>query len=249
MGGEVLLTIEEFAGDFAATVWERSGVPGTGPWEPVWAVTYGATQPNPQIEATSAMSSAFRDLPDVVVLDVDRGGSGGMHSFEVIGWPQGASGAQILAVADARPAATLESAAGRLLLTANHFASGDATCCPSQREIVVFDHPAGTPVPASRTYVPRDDRLPVEVALQVYAAWRDQDLSRAAGLLTPPAQQSLAGVTGPGEDTFELRGRSCTAGSGGYVCTFDDTGGGSAELALTIRRVGGDWKADAASVP
>ena len=46
------------------------------------------------------MSSAFRDLPDVVTLDVDLGGSGGMHSFEVIGWPQDASGAQILAVSD-----------------------------------------------------------------------------------------------------------------------------------------------------
>ncbi len=246
VGGEVLLTIEEFAGDFAATVWERSGIPGTGPWGPVWAVTYGATQPNPQIEATTAMSSAFRDLPDVVILDVDLGGSGGMHSFEVIGWPQGASGAQILAVSDPRPAATLRPAAGRLLLTANHLAEGDATCCPSEREIVVFDHPSGTPVPASRTYVPRDDRLPVEVALRVYAAWRDQDVSRASDLLTPQAQQTLSGTTGPGEDTFAFRGRSCASASGGYVCTF--TGGGSGELELTVGRIGGDWKVEAASV-
>lgn len=241
-GGEVLLTVEEFAGDHAVVLWERPGVPGTGPWEPVRAVTYGASEPGVAIADTSVSSSAWPNLADVVILDVDRGGSGGLRSFEVIGWPAGASGAQVLAVSDARPAADLRAVAGRLLLTANHLTPDDATCCPSEREIVVFDQPTGSPVTAERTFVSRDSRLPVEVALEVYAAWRDQDLSGVADLLASPGQQSLQSIPpGPGEDTFALRGRACATGSDGSVCTFEDTGGGSTDLVLTVQQVDGAW--------
>lgn len=248
-GGEVLLTVEEFAGDHAVVLWERSGVPAAGPWESVRSATYGPSEPDVPIQATSVSSSAWPDLADVAILEVDVGGSGGFHGFEVVGWPAGASGAQVLAVSDARPAADLRAVAGRLLLTANHLTADDATCCPSEREIVVFDHPSGSPVAADRTIVARDTRLPVEVALEVYAAWRDQEPSRAADLLTSSGQQRLGSIPpGPGEDTFALRGRSCTPGSGGVVCTFEDTGGGSSSLVLTVRQVDGAWLVDDAAL-
>lgn len=240
--GEVLLTVEEFAGDHAVVLWQRPGVPGTGPWEPVRAATYGASEPAGPIVDTSVSSSAWPNLPDVVILTVDRGGSGGEQSFEVMGWPAGASGAQVLAVSDPRPAADLRAVAGRLLLTADHLAADDAACCPSQREIVVFEQPTGSPVIAERTVVERDARLPVEIALEVYAAWRDQDLSGIGDLLAPPGQQSLQSIPpGPGEDTFELQGRACVPGQGGSVCTFEDAGGGSTSLVLTVRQVDGAW--------
>jgi len=242
-GGEVLLTVEEFAGEYAVVLWERPGVPGTGPWEPVRAVTDGASEPGVSIADTSVSSSAWPNLADVVILDVDRGGSGGLRGFEVIGWPVGASGAQVLAVSDPRPAANLRAVAGRLLLTANHLTPDDATCCPSEREIVVFEQPTGSPVTAERTVVARDSRLPVEVALEVYAAWRDQDVSGVTDLLASAGQQSLQSIPpGPGEDTFALRGRTCATGSGGSVCTFEDTGGGSTSFVLTLQQVDGAWR-------
>lgn len=247
VGGEVLVTVEAFAGDRAVVVWERPGTPGTGEWQPVASATYGESQPDVPLQGVTVSSSAWPDLPDVVILEADLGGSGGLRSFEVVGWPAGASGAEILAVTDPRPAASLRPIAGQLLLTANHLADGDATCCPSEREIVVFDHPTSSPLSADRTFVDRDARLPVEVALEVYGAWRDGDLAGVGELLTSAGQQDLAAMTGPGEDVFDLQGRACSAGADGYRCTFADTGGGSTTLELTIRRPAATWQVDAAA--
>lgn len=249
VGGEVLVTVEAFAGDEALVVWERSGTPGSGDWQPVASATYGESQPDVGIQGVTVSSSAWPDLPDVAIVQVDLGGSGGLRAAEVVGWPAGASGAQVLAVTDPRPAASLRPIAGQLLLTANHLADGDPTCCPSEREIVVFEHPSGSPVAADRTFVPRDQRLPVEVALDVYAAWRDGNLAGVADLLTSAGEQDLTALpAGPGEDTFDLQGRACSAAGDGYRCTFADTGGGSTTFELTVRRVGGTWQVDAAAL-
>jgi hypothetical protein len=240
-GGQALLTIEEFAGDVAATIWER---PGSGDWQPVLSQTWGESEPGATVQDGDGFSSEWVNLDDVVVFDVGLGGSGGFRAFEVYGWPAGAVGVQRLGVVSARPAAGMLAPAGRLVLTANHWADSDPTCCPTQREVMVFDRPTSSPLAATDVVLQRRAELPVEVAAVVYDAWVHDRLGSVSGQLGGSASADLSGRGSPGEDVYRLPDRRCTlSGSTGASCVLEDAGGSSATMTMQLQDTGGgDWR-------
>lgn len=226
-GGMIAVTVEENGDKFFATIWK---IQGGNSWDPVVQTPIysrqGGSGGSPDPIQIVPESTDFLQVFNLIYVGFDWGGSGGYWTYEVVDWAIGDSDPQVALVTSGRPAAGMTPWAGNLLLQANHLKQSDPTCCPSEREFLMIEHPNDrTRVPAVSTIVARDETTPELLAKDVYLAWINGNLgSISSQRISSQARQWLQdNGGGGGVDDHVLQGPSCPWNGAVFECTLIST--------------------------
>ncbi len=223
------------SGEYRSSVLALEG----GRFQEIWATDVYGEPIGDSPERIRPSGTDWEFAGDVVVAEVDLGGSGAFRAHELIAWAPGEPFPTVVAVTSPRPGARASLQAGVMLLVSVSDEGDAPLATPEAHEVAVIDPRTGA---IRRTTRPAGERTPEEAAVGLYQAWLTDDRTAARDFATEDVIDEVFPHPGGGLDDHLLTGLGCRQAEGGHRCILEHFGGGRTWRVGTVageRRVTG----------